>query len=79
MYNLSPATRTSCVQSLDSSTGVFFNNTAVGNMAGLYSFCTRLLHSFYKPPSIISPLFFGSSSHYPHSLLLKLLINIRKG
>lgn len=76
MYNFSTMVRINCVQSLDSSTDIFFNNTAVGNVVGLYSFCTRLLHSFYKPPSIISHLLSGSSSHHPHSLLLKLLINI---
>jgi hypothetical protein len=79
MYNLLTTSGQTCAQTMYSYSGFIFNNSTVYKTPYLYQLCGQLIHSSF-------PNFVGTFNQlwlvctlYTHSLLLKLLIYLKKG
>jgi hypothetical protein len=79
MYNLPTTSGQSCAQTMYSYPGFIFNNSTVHKTPCLYQLCGQFIHSTIPTFLLTFNQLWLVCTLYTHSLLLKLLIYLKKG
>lgn len=75
MYKLLVTLSKNCVQPFSFFLSGFEANVGVGKAPGFSAAYQQVIHTRFHATLSLSPLFSDRFTHYPHGLLLQLLIN----
>lgn len=79
MYKSSLAFSTNCAQTPELSTAIRSHFLGVGNVSNFYPQYEQFMHIVFTTKSTETPLLLSLFTQNTHSLLLKLLIYLKKG